>query len=121
MAPSRSRQSPADYVLISGPVQVPGPGGTMAQGSGRKTRSAGTFGSVDQRASGRYRARYIGPDGQRHQAPTLFVTKAEARAWLALRQSEIIRRAWQPPEATPKAAVTFTAYAQEWLACRELK
>jgi len=34
----------------------------MAQGSGRKTRSAGTFGSVDQRASGRYRARYIGPE-----------------------------------------------------------
>ena len=92
----------------------------MTQGAGRRTRSAGTFGSVDQRASGRFRARYIGPDGQRHQAPVMFPTQGEARAWLSLRQSEIIRRIWEP-EATPRTTVTFEAYAEGWLARRELK
>ena len=41
----------------------------MTQGAGRKDRTTGTFGSVDKRATG-YRARYYGPDGRRHQAPT---------------------------------------------------
>ncbi len=55
--------------------------------------------SVDKLATG-YRARYFGPDGRRYKAPTLFLTKAEARGWLALRHAEIIRKAWEPPEAT---------------------
>ena len=94
----------------------------MTRGAGRKTRAAGTFGSVDKRATG-YRARYFGPDGRRHQAPILFRSKLEARKWLALRQSEIIRQAWEPPEAsTPKAAkLTFAAYAEQWLSQRQLK
>ena len=92
----------------------------MTQGAGRKNRSAGTFGSVDKRATG-YRARYFGPDGRRHQAPTLFLTKAEARAWLSLRHSEIIRKAWEPPEAAPKTKVTFAGYAHQWLGDRQLK
>ena len=93
----------------------------MTQGAGRKNRSAGTFGSVDKRATG-YRARYFGPDGRRHQAPTLFLTKAEARAWLSLRHSEIIRKAWEPPEAAaPKTRVTFARYADQWLGHRQLK
>ena len=56
-------------------------------------------------------------------APTLFRSKSEARAWLSLRQAEIIRKAWEPPEAsTPKAArLTFAAYAESWLAQRQLK
>ena len=54
----------------------------MARGSGRKNRTSGTFGSVDKLATG-YRARYYGPDGRRYKAPTLFLTKAEARGWLA--------------------------------------
>src|SRR5258705_10982530 len=70
----------------------------MARGTGRKNRTSGIFGSVDKLATG-YRARYYGPDGRRHKAPTLFITKGEARSWLALRHAEIIRKAWQPPEA----------------------
>jgi integrase len=90
------------------------------KGSGRRNRTS-TFGSVDKRATG-YRARYWGPDGRRHQAPTMFLTKAEARGWLALRQSEIIRKAWQPPEvASPNLSVTFANYAETWLKHRQLK
>ena len=75
----------------------------MARGSGRKNRTSGTFGSVDKLATG-YRARYYGPDGRRYKAPTLFLTKAEARGWLALRHAEIVRRAWEPPENAEKSA-----------------
>jgi integrase len=92
------------------------------RGAGRKDRQSGTFGSVDKRATG-YRARYFGPDGRRYSAPTLFLSKREARAWLSLRQSEIVRKAWEPPEAAelPKAKLTFQAYADAWLAHRDLK
>lgn len=81
------------------------------------------FGTIERLPSGRYRARYPGPDGRRYTAPTTFVTKKDARDWLALRQAEIIRKAWQPPEAsTPKATrLTFADYAETWLAQRDLK
>lgn len=94
----------------------------MTRGKGRKARQSGVFGSVDKLATG-YRARYFGPDGRRHKAPTLFLTKYEARAWLALRQAEIVRKAWQPPEAAERKPdpLTFAEYAQTWLAQRELK
>lgn len=96
----------------------------MARGEGRKSRASGTFGSVDKLATG-YRARYFGPDGRRYKAPTLFLSKADARGWLALRQAEIIRQAWQPTEAEqPKPAalkLTFKSYADRWLEQRDLK
>jgi integrase len=94
----------------------------VTRGAGRKDRATGTFGSVDKLATG-YRARYYGPDGRRYKAPTLFLTKREARAWLSLRQAEIIRKAWTPPDANQQPAhkTTFGDYADEWLDQRELK
>ncbi|MBZ4508380.1 site-specific integrase [Mycobacterium avium] len=94
----------------------------MTRGSGRKTRTPGTFGSVDKRATG-YRARYTGPDGRRHQAPTLFLAKKDARAWLALRHAEIVRGQWMPPGADEKPAprLTLADYANQWLEHRDLK
>jgi hypothetical protein len=62
----------------------------------------GTFGSIEQLSGGHYRARYIGPDGRRYKAPTTFLTIKDARGWLAVQQADIIRKAWVPPEATPK-------------------
>lgn len=93
----------------------------MARGQGRKDRTTGTFGSVDKLAGG-YRARYYGPDKRRHKAPVLFPTKASARAWLSLRQAEMVKGQWMPPEAQQAAArLTFADYAEQWLAHRELK
>jgi integrase len=88
----------------------------VTRGSGRKDRASGTFGSVDKLATG-YRARYFGPDGRRYKAPTLFLTKKEARSWLSLRQAEIIRKAWEPPEAQQQKVtrMTFSEYAKRWL------
>ncbi|WP_068274774.1 tyrosine-type recombinase/integrase [Aldersonia kunmingensis] len=95
----------------------------MAQGDGRKTRAAGTFGTVHQLPSGRFRALYYGPDGRRYKAPTTFTAKQDARGWLSLQQADIIRKAWTPPTAqtpTPKRT-TFTEYANDWLEHRSLK
>lgn len=77
-----------------------------------------TFGEIDKRASGRYRARYTGPDGQRHSAPHTFDTRGDAETWLTLRRAEIIRDDWTP---TTAARTTFGAYAETWLADRPLK
>jgi hypothetical protein len=82
----------------------------------------GTFGSVEQLSGGHYRARYIGPDGRRYKAPTTFLTIKDARGWLAIQQADIIRKAWVPPETTPKVTkTTFKAYADTWLEDRDLK
>lgn len=91
----------------------------MARGAGRRDRAPGTFGSVDKLATG-YRARYYGPDGRRHKAPTLFLTQADARGWLALRHAEIIEQKWKPPGSVEpsKPRITFTEYADRWLTTR---
>jgi len=94
----------------------------LTRGAGRKDRTTGTFGSVDRLATG-YRARYFGPDGRRYRAPTLFLTKQDARGWLALVQADIIRKAWTPPgidKPKPKR-LTLAAYVDDWMAHRDLK
>ena len=83
-------------------------------------RRAG-FGSIERLSSGRFRARYPGPDGRRYTAPTTFLTKSEARGWLSLQHAEITRKAWTPPGAGPTVVVTFGSYAEGWLAQRNLK
>ena len=95
----------------------------MVRGEGRKAQKRGTFGTAHKLPSGRYRAMYFGPDGRRYTAPKMFIAEKDARGWLSLRQAEIIRKAWEPPEASePKPAkTTFAAYAEQWLAGRDLK
>ena len=70
------------------------------------------FGNVRQRASGRWQARYPGPDGRLRSAPMTFPTKKEAERWLTLAEARIIRGEWIDPE---RAAVPFGAYAQRWI------
>ena len=77
-----------------------------------------SFGQVDRLPSGRYRARYTGPDGQRHKAAHTFDTKGDAETWLTLRRSEIIREEWTPASTT---RTTFGEYAGPWLTYRAIK
>lgn len=84
------------------------------------------FGSVRKLPSGRFQARYTGPDGLTYTArrgdggPLTFDTRGDAEAWLSLRQSEILRKEWLPP-TTPKATpITLRACADAWLSGREL-
>jgi len=89
-----------------------------------------TFGTVVRLPSGRYRAQFYGPEGKRgrrYAGPTTFRTKAEARQFLATVHNDIVRGKWMPPEDTAAAEVpgapvlTLAAYAEQWLAHRDLK
>jgi len=48
------------------------------------------FGEVGQLPSGRYRARYTGPDGGRHSAPITFVARIDAEGWLVDQERMIV-------------------------------
>lgn len=87
-------------------------------GGNNKGRKAG-FGSIRKLPSGRRQARYTGPDGITYSAPTTFTTLQDARAWLSLRQSEITRNKWKPPQNESMA--TFAHYSQTWLKDRDIK
>ena len=72
--------------------------------------------------SGRYQARYTGPDGHLHRAPVTFQTRGDAQAWLALRHTDILRAEWIPEEARrAERNLTFATYAEDWLQLRPLK
>ncbi|WP_040685567.1 tyrosine-type recombinase/integrase [Nocardiopsis baichengensis] len=75
------------------------------------------FGNIRPLASGRFQARYRGPDGQLRPAPHTFATKKAAQRWLKLMDSEIAQGDWFDPEA---GKVPFAEYAAQWLEEREL-
>ena len=76
--------------------------------AGRKPQRRREFGTVRKLASGRWQARYLGPDGQRHKAPETFETKSDAQDWLNLVRADIERDVWRDPDA---GAVNFEKYA----------
>jgi integrase len=80
-----------------------------------KKRAA--FGTVDRLPSGRYRARYVGPDGRR-RSKIFSTAKADAWAWLATQQADLVRHAWRAPEAGRR---TVGAYAIDYLARDDLR
>jgi hypothetical protein len=47
------------------------------------------FGRVRRLPSGRFQARYLGPDGKDRPAPETFATKTDADLWLARKEVEI--------------------------------
>ena len=67
-------------------------------------------GSVDRLPSGRWRARYRGPDGRRHARA--FRTKSDADAWLAAQQTDCRRGNWVDPRL---GRVTVADWAKVWL------
>ncbi|THA47194.1 site-specific integrase [Streptomyces sp. A1136] len=75
------------------------------------------FGRVRKLPSGRYQARYVGPDGQLRPAPETFRTKRDADDWLADKQIEMRRGDWHDPDA---GKVAFGPYALAWIKEREL-
>jgi hypothetical protein len=52
------------------------------------------FGRVRRLPSGRWQARYKGPDGVDRPADRTFASKTDAERWLALTEAEIIRGDW---------------------------
>jgi integrase len=99
----------------------------MTRGQGRRAQDKGVFGSIDQRASGRWRAQYYGPEGRkgrRYAAPTTFRTKREARQWLNAVEIDMLRQVWVEPTAAAAPhtnVLTLASYAGLWLEQRDLK
>jgi integrase len=93
----------------------------------RRRRARRYFGSVRELPSGRFQARYTGPDGRTYPArrpdgrPLTFDTQGDADAWLSLRHSEILRGAWLPPAEPTRSPITLRTYADAWLAGRDLE
>jgi integrase len=83
--------------------------------AGEKKRQ---FGNVRKLSSGRYQARYRGPDGALRPAPLTFGRKADAARWLSLKEAEISKGEWIAPEL---AAQEFREYAEQWMRDRVLK
>lgn len=85
----------------------------------KKRKRRETFGQIDKLPSGRYRARYLGNDGQRYNAPKTFDTMTDARAYLAGMQTDMSRGGWESPvsraAAKVAAATTLAEYAETWL------
>jgi integrase len=108
------------------------------------TKNHRGWGWIRKRASGRYQASYIGPDHNRHYAPTTFEHKIDAEEWLTAERREIqnahsaVRSAlvndgsagpqWMSAaqrqavmHESLKSSVTLTNYATEWIQQRPLK
>lgn len=85
--------------------------------AGRKPQRRREFGTVRKLPSGRWQARYLGPDGQRYTAPETFDTKSDAQEWLNLVRADIERNQWRNPDA---GAINFKKYALCWLKERGL-
>lgn len=84
------------------------------------------FGQITKLPSGRYRARYLGPDGIRHSAPSTFEAKIDAEGWLAAERRLLEVEDWIPPKqrravAQAATADTLTSYAERWMRHRDLK
>ena len=69
--------------------------------------------AIDRRDSGRYRARYQGPNGKWRSRT--FDRKADARRWLSHELAKVDRGEWVDPRA---GRVTFDAVAERWMAGR---
>jgi hypothetical protein len=67
------------------------------------------------------RAQYRGHDGRVSTAPTTYDAKHYAEAWLARAFTDIQSGTWVSPSAPTVAPIMFGAYADTWLADRELK
>jgi integrase len=70
------------------------------------------FGRVRKLASGRYQARYPGPDGVDRPAPGTFADKKDADAWLTLKEAEILKGDWINPD---DGKVSLAEYARTWI------
>ncbi|AUH41629.1 tyrosine-type recombinase/integrase [Streptomyces sp. CMB-StM0423] len=85
----------------------------MAKGKSSKR----TFGRIRKLPSGRYQARYLGPDGIDRPAPETFATRRDADDWLAEKRTEIQRDEWVAPEV---GAIPLEKYALQWVDERDL-
>ena len=79
----------------------------------RRRRS---WGSIRKLPSGRFQARYVGPDGATYTAPETFDAKTDADAWLSGERHAIATGIWgqKPRSELP----TIASYVHSWIGSR---
>jgi excisionase family DNA binding protein len=82
----------------------------MANKKGRRG-----FANVRQPESGKWQARYRGPDGQIRNAPQTFASRRAAERWLSLTETQIMQGEWTDPE---RAEIKLDDYAGQWITQR---
>lgn len=70
------------------------------------------FGRVRQLPSGRWQARYPGPDGQLRNAPHTFERDKDADQWLSEVETDLRRGDWTDPDA---GKIPLGLYAKAWI------
>jgi hypothetical protein len=75
------------------------------------------FGNVRQRASGRWQARYPGPDGRLRSATQTFARKSDAERYLVMVKGQLARGEWIDSE---RGKVLLDDYAARWIMARDL-
>jgi hypothetical protein len=80
----------------------------MPNSKGRRRR----FGAIRRLPSGRYQARYPGPDGVVRPADDTFETKTDAEEWLTRKEAEILEDDWIDPDA---GEILLTDYGVTWI------
>jgi integrase len=79
------------------------------------------FGTIRQRANGRFQASYLGPDKVRYYGPVTYTAKTDARAWLRGVHHDIGAGTWVSPtvkEQQEQAIPVFKTYATTWVSQR---
>ncbi len=74
-----------------------------------------SFGEVSELPSGKFRARYTGPDGRRHKADTTFFEKDDATAWLRGEEKLIEFKEWTPPAERTRTREEKQRTVGDWL------
>ena len=86
-----------------------------------RKREAGS-GALRKLPSGRWQARFRGPDDVMRPAPVTFDTKLDAAAWLRAQVDDVQTGTWAPADkSAATGSTTLKVYAESWLASRELK
>jgi integrase len=70
------------------------------------------FGRVRRLPSGRWQARYPGPDGLLRPGPQTFATRTDAERWLSVVEAELLQGTWLDPCA---GLVPLGEYAERWI------
>lgn len=83
----------------------------MANSKGRRRR----FGSVRKLPSGRFQARYRGPNGLMRTADKTFASQTDADRWLLKQEAKILDGDWQNPDVK----IAFGDYADSWFKDRD--
>ena len=81
----------------------------------KKRRS---FGTIRRLPSGTYQVLYRATDGGRYSGPKTYEFKADAEAFLATVQADLIRQSWKAPVSSDE---TLDTYGLKWIEERPLK